>query len=105
MANRNSTRPAQGQPRKPRADKAHSPKPAARKADTPQAGLRNEIEVERRKIFKAMGILDCIASAQDRCNIAIGEPDIAYAAEAAHDLLNDVAGRLDGIASAREVRS
>ncbi len=61
----------------------------------PAQTIGQRVQAQREQLFKAMGIVDCCAYASDsRRESARGRPDIAAALDAAHELLDRVAGTL-----------
>lgn len=64
------------------------------KLETALSGASERVSGQRVRIFQAMGVISCAAAAAPT-NVAEGEPDLRYALEAAHSILDAVCTELD----------
>ena len=75
-------------------------RPHATPAQEMTPSFAEQINFERRRIFMAMGIVSCCRYASDSMlEPQDGEPDLVEALAAAHELLDDIAERLEFLTS------
>ncbi|MGC3981010.1 MAG: hypothetical protein QM808_07125 [Steroidobacteraceae bacterium] len=67
--------------------------------------VADRIEAERRRIFSAMGIIDCCRFLHEYLSVQNDEwPDIVSVLAAAHELLDQVADKLGSLVDEEQVR-
>jgi len=89
-----------------KARRAYGPRAQRREAiEDTSIPLAERLQIERKQIFKAMGIVSCCRYAGDSMLVAhddMPEPNLIDALQAAHDVLDDVADELQLLIEERE---
>ena len=89
-----------------KAPRAHGARAQRREAITDTSiPLAERLQIERKQIFKAMGIVSCCRYASDSMLVAhddTPEPNLIDALQAAYDVLDDVADELQLLIEERE---
>ena len=92
--------------KKPTRRRAHGARARRREAiEDTSIPLPERLQIERKQIFKAMGIVGCCRYASDSMLVPTDdtpEPNLADALQAAYDVLDDVAAELQLLIEERE---